>query len=226
MAAKPGAHPPAGADRDQQHHEVLRAGCRPRRPRRRASPPPVRPSDARPAPRACRWRACGRIAAWRPSRYVAIGPPIRPPATMPTIAADTASVAAPLTPALLEQRREREPGGGPAGQRHRAGEHAHQRVLAEQPRHAGADDVLQRRRDRRDDHHHEHERTATREHAKAGAEADRREERVLQRHLQRGVEGDERRRSAIDEREEGGDRQPADDRRGNVVARQHRHCAS
>ena len=52
------------------------------------------------------------------------------PQTMPTIAAATAIEAAPGDAGLLEQRRERQPGGRSAGQRDRARQHAEERVLA------------------------------------------------------------------------------------------------
>ena len=221
---EPCAHPHAGADRDQQHHEVLEetvgfdvlAG---RRRRDRIGHLPLRQRLERAAGAR---RQDGRMAAEQERRDRAAHQPARHDAGHRRRHGERFRAG---NPRLLEERRERDAGRRPAGQRHRPGENAHQRMFAEQPGHAAADDVLQQGGDRGDDHHDEHERTATREHAKAGAEADRREERVLQRHLQRGVEGDERRGSAIDEREEGGERQPAHDRRGNVVARQHRHLA-
>src|SRR5688572_25385422 len=49
----------------------------------------------------------------RSTRYVPIGPPITPPETMPTIAAATASVAAPGTPACSNNGANAKPVAGP-----------------------------------------------------------------------------------------------------------------
>ena len=142
---------------------------------------------------------------------------------MPTIAAATASVAAPGTPACFEERRERESGRRAAGQRHRAREHAHQRMLSEPPRDRGADDVLQRGDHDREDEEQEDQRSAAPQQRQAGGEPDRREEGVLQRHLQRRVELERLIPGNTRHRQDRGDRQAAADRRGNVHARQRRN---
>ena len=91
---------------------------------------------------------------------------------------------------LLEERRERQTGRRAAGQRHRSGQHAHQRMLAEEIRDRRAEHVLQCGDERGHDHHQQHQRPATLEQQHAGAKSNRCEERVLQRRLQRGVEGE------------------------------------
>ena len=123
---------------------------------------------------------------------------------------------------VLEERSERQAGRRTAGQRHRSGEHAHQRMLAKAPRDRDADDVLQRGDDQCNDEKQQHQRPAALEQRQAGRKSDRREERVLQRHLQRRVELE--RQVAVEvqiqDREHAGDRQAAADRRGNVDSRQ------
>ena len=67
------------------------------------------------------------------------------------------------------------------------------------------------------------QRPAALEQQHAGAESDRGEERVLQRRLQRGVEGQRPPVERVADGEERGDGQAAGDGRGNVVARERRN---
>ena len=126
---------------------------------------------------------------------------------------------------LFEERRKRQAGRGAAGQRHRSGEHAHQRMLSERPRDGDADDVLQRGDDERDDEEQEDQRTAALQQREAGRKANRREERVLQRHLQRRVELERLEPLKYRIARIAGDRQAAAHRRGNVDPRQDRNQA-
>ena len=73
-----------------------------------------------------------------------------PPDTMPTIADGDGQRARCRNAGGFEQRRKRQPGRGAAGQRHRSGEHAHQRMLPQRDRAHDADDVLRHGRQRRD----------------------------------------------------------------------------
>ena len=120
----------------------------------------------------------------------------------------------------------RESGGGPTGERDRSREHAHQRVLPEQRRDAGADHVLQERHHRREEKEHDHGRTANAQQRHARAEPDRREERDHQGRLQRRVELDR----ILDVRPIQGqkdrDEQAADDGCGDVVFGERRDDAA
>ena len=72
----------------------------------------------------------------------------------------------------LEIRRERETRRGPAGQRHRTGEHSKQWMLTECDGYARTDHVLKQRGDRGHHHHDQHEGTAAFEQQHAGTETD------------------------------------------------------
>jgi hypothetical protein len=84
---------------------------------------------------------------------------------------------------LFEERREGEAGRRSTGQRDRAGEDAHQGVLPKRPGNRAADHVLEHRHDRGNHEEADNERSAASEQRYACGESDRREERVLQRHL-------------------------------------------
>jgi hypothetical protein len=79
---------------------------------------------------------------------------------MPTIAAATASVAAPLTP-VLEEGRERQSSRGSTRERHRAGEDTHERVLAETDCDRSSEHVLKERHDGRNQQKEENEEPAS-----------------------------------------------------------------
>jgi hypothetical protein len=111
---------------------------------------------------------------------------------------------------FFKLRREGEARGRSAGERYRPGEHAHQRVLPERPRHRGAQHVLHHRDDQRKDEEGEDQRTTAFEQRKAGGESDRCKERVLKRDLQGGVELQRLNTGEVEHCENAGDRKAAD----------------
>ena len=127
----------------------------------------------------------------------------------------------------FEQRREGEAGGRPAGQRHRAGEHAHQRMLAEGVARADADDVLQRPRAR----------CESRKKTSTCGPPTRSSDRLAPKPIvvknaiisgacsvvSKVTSGHAAPSSTADQRPH--DQQPADHRRRHVVAREQRHGA-
>ena len=123
---------------------------------------------------------------------------------------------------LLEQRRERQPGGGAARQRDRSGQHAQQRRLTEQGRDTKTEDVLRDSRQRRRDEEEQHQRPTDSQQRHAGAETDRGKKCVLERRLKRGVEADGREPALMRDTQDRGDQQASDDRGRDVVPAEQR----
>ena len=172
----------------------------------------ARRADARAACLAVRR---GRVRA----SSVAMGEPTRPPQTMPAIAAATATVAAPATPACSKSGANARPGRRTAGQRYRTGEHAEQRRLAERSATPApttfwrtATAVAKRKKRSTSG-------PPSLQKLIAGAEADRGEERVLKRRLERRVESHELQAATVRDGHRDGDDETADNRRWHVEAR-------
>ena len=123
---------------------------------------------------------------------------------------------------ILHQLAERRTGPMATGHRDRAGDQADERMHAEQFREQHADTVLRCREPGREQPEQEHLRSAHLEQREAGAKPDRREERDHHRRLQRRVEFERKERTESQRRSEGGEEEPADNRRRDVVATQER----
>src|SRR5688500_11334102 len=89
-------------------------------------------------------------------------------------------------------------------------------MLSQAPRNRPTQDVLQYGDDEREDEKREDERTAAAQQREAGGEADRREERILRWHLQRGVELYRLDAGEIEDGEQSCDGKTAAHRRGDV----------
>ena len=154
-------------------------------------------------------------------RHVPIGPPIMPPHTIPTIAAATASVAAPVTPACSKSGANASPVAGPPVS---VTEPASTPIRGGTPiaaattapiRFCSTATTVEAEEDR-------DRRAADPQQRHARAEADRGEERDHQRRLQRRVEADSLMPRDAQRRDRERDQQPADHGRRDVVARQER----
>ena len=154
--------------------------------------------------------------------HVPIGPPMSPPETMPTIAEATASVAADGTPASSNSGANASPVAGPP---------VSVTDPASTPSSGGwpssvampeAEHVLRDGGQRGGDKEDEDQRSADAQQRQARAKADGREKRVLQRRLQRRVEGDRREPALVRDAQDGGHEQAADDRRRDVVPAEQR----